>query len=64
MNLDKETELIYLLAILPEGAEAVQRITKRVIDFRDNTPPEVKELLKELEYETRCEKCNKVISTL
>ena len=45
MKLDKQTELLYLLAILPEGTDAVERITARVILYRDKPTSVIEAML-------------------
>jgi len=47
--MDKKTEAIFLMALLQEGTDVIERVTNRVVEYRDNPPTYVKEMLERIE---------------
>jgi len=41
----RRTEALFCLALLPEGTDAVERVTTRFIEYRDNMTPELLALI-------------------
>ena len=50
-QMDRKTEAIFLLAMLPEGTDVIERVTTRAIEYRDNPPERVRKLLSRIDQE-------------